>query len=52
VEAILTLEKKISKIQHLEIEPQIKVVREEIEIAKQNINIKPLVFVSIGFTTL
>jgi hypothetical protein len=30
VEAILALEKKISKIQHLKIEPQIELVGEEI----------------------
>jgi hypothetical protein len=33
VEAIPTLEEKISKIQHLEIEPQTEVVEEEIGIA-------------------
>jgi hypothetical protein len=52
VEAILALEEKISKIQHLEIEPQIKLIREEIGIAEQNIDINTLVFMSIGFITL
>jgi len=45
VEAIPTLKEKKSKIQHLEIEPQTKLVEEEIRIAKQNVNRKPLVFV-------
>jgi hypothetical protein len=44
VEAIPTLKEKISKIQHLETKPQIELVGEETRIAKQNINIKPLVF--------
>jgi len=44
VEAILALEEKISKIQHLEIKPQIELVGEEIKIVKQNVNIKPLIF--------
>jgi hypothetical protein len=45
VEAIPTPKEKISKIQHLDIKPQIKLVREEIEIAKQNVDIEPLVSV-------
>ncbi len=44
MEVIPTPEEKISKIQHLNIEPQIELVGEEIEIAEQNVNIKPLVF--------
>ncbi len=43
MEIISTSEEEISKIQHLEIEPQIELVGEEIVIAKQNIDIKPLV---------
>jgi hypothetical protein len=39
VEAIPTPKEKISKIQHLEIEPQIELVGEEIKIAEQNIYI-------------
>jgi hypothetical protein len=45
VEAILVLEEVISKIQHLEIKPQTKLVGEEIGTAKQNVDIKQLVFV-------
>jgi hypothetical protein len=44
VEAIPTLEKKKSKIQHLDIEPQIELVGEEIKTTEQNVDIKPLVF--------
>jgi hypothetical protein len=47
VEAIPTLEEKISKIQHLEIEPQTELVG-EIGIVEQNVNIEPLVFMYIG----
>ncbi len=52
VEAIPTPEEEISKIQHLQIKPQIELVGEEIRIAKQNVNTQPLVFVQIGITTL
>jgi hypothetical protein len=45
MEAILALEEKISKIQHLTIEPQIELMGEEIKTTEQNINIKPLIFV-------
>jgi hypothetical protein len=45
VEAIPTLEKEIFKIQHLEIEPQTKLVGEGIEIVEQNVDIEPLVVV-------
>jgi hypothetical protein len=45
LEAIPTLEEEISKIQHLEIEPQIELVGEDIRNAEQNININPLVCV-------
>jgi hypothetical protein len=45
VEAIPTPEEEISKIQHLQIKPQIELVGEEIRIAKQNVNTQPLVFV-------
>jgi hypothetical protein len=43
VEAFPTPKEKISKIQHLDIEPQIELVGEEIRIAKQNVDIKPLI---------
>jgi hypothetical protein len=38
------LEEEISKVQHLEIKPQIELAGEDIEIVKQNVNIEPLVF--------
>jgi hypothetical protein len=44
VEIILTFEEEISKKYHLEIKPQIELVGEEIKIAEQNVDIKPLVF--------
>jgi hypothetical protein len=48
VEAFPTPKKEISKIQHLEIKPQTKLVGEEIGIAKQNVNIKPQVLCRLG----
>jgi hypothetical protein len=45
VEAIPTLEEKIFKIQHLDIEPQFELMGEEIKIAEQNVDIKLLVSV-------
>ncbi len=45
MDTLLALEEEISKIQHLDIEPQTKLVGEEIGALEQNINIKPLVFV-------
>ncbi len=45
MEAIPALEEEMSKIQHVKIEPQIELVGEEIKIAKQNVNIEPLVYV-------
>jgi hypothetical protein len=45
VEAIPAPEEMISKIQHLEIEPQTKLVGEDIGIAKQNVDIEPFVSV-------
>jgi hypothetical protein len=45
VEAILTPLKKTSKIHHLDIEPQIDLMGEEIKTTKQNVDIEPLVFV-------
>ncbi len=44
MEVILALEENISKICHLEIKPQIELVGEEIKIVKQNVDIKPLIF--------
>ncbi len=52
VEAIPAPEEMISKIQHLEIEPQTKLVGEDIGIAKQNVDIEPFVSVQIGITKL
>ncbi len=43
MEAILELGEEISKVKHLEIEPQIELVGEVIEIVEQNIDIEPLV---------
>jgi hypothetical protein len=45
VEAIPTPKEEISKIQHLEIEPQTELMGEEIRITEQNVNIKPLAYV-------
>jgi hypothetical protein len=45
VKAFLALVEEISKIQHLNIEPQIELVGEEIGTIEQNIDIKPLVSV-------
>jgi hypothetical protein len=39
VEAILAPKEEISKIQHLDIKPQIELMGEEIRIVEQNINI-------------
>jgi hypothetical protein len=44
VEVFLAPKEKISKIKHLDIEPQTKLVGEEIGIAKQNVDIEPLIF--------
>jgi hypothetical protein len=45
VEAIPTLEEEISKIQHLEIEPQIELMGEEIGIVELKVDMKPLVLI-------
>jgi hypothetical protein len=45
VEAILAPKEEIFKIQHLEIKPQTKLVREDIRNAEQNVDIEPLVIV-------
>jgi hypothetical protein len=52
VDALLALEEEISKIKHLDIEPQIKLLGEEIEIVEQNIDIESLVSMQIGSTIL
>jgi hypothetical protein len=44
VEFIPTPEEEISKIQHLNIEPQIELVGEEVRTIEQNVDIEPLVF--------
>jgi hypothetical protein len=43
VEVILAPKEEISKIHHLDIEPQTKLTGEEIGIAEQNVDIEPLV---------
>jgi hypothetical protein len=45
VEALPTPKEDISKIQHLDIKPQTKLMGEEIKTTKQNVNIKALVSV-------
>jgi hypothetical protein len=45
VETLPTPKEEISKIQHLDIKPQTKLMGEGIGTTEQNINIKPLVFV-------
>ncbi len=45
MEAIPALKEKISKMQHLDIEPQIELVGEEIGTIEHNVDIKPLVYV-------
>jgi hypothetical protein len=52
VEVLPALEEEISKIQHLDIEPQTELVGEEIGIAKQDVDVEPLVSMEIGITTL
>jgi hypothetical protein len=44
VEAIPTPEEEISKIQHLDIEPQTKLMGEEVEIVEPNVDIEALIF--------
>ncbi len=45
MDTFLAPEEEISKIQHLDIEPQTKLMGEEIKTAEQNVDIKPLVSV-------
>jgi hypothetical protein len=45
VETLPALEEEISKIQHLDIKRQTKLMGEGIKTTEKNINIKPLVFV-------
>ncbi len=45
MEALLTPIEEISKVQHLDIEPQTELLGEEIGIVEQNIDIGPLVYV-------
>jgi hypothetical protein len=49
---ILTPKKEISKIQHLEIEPQIELMGEEIKTLKPKVDIEPLIFVHVEITEL
>ncbi len=44
MEAFLTTGKKKSKIQHLDIKPQIELMGEEIGTVEQNVDIEPLVY--------
>jgi hypothetical protein len=48
LEAILAPKEERSKIQHLNIKPQTKLVEEEIGIVEQNVDIKPLVLCKLG----
>ncbi len=43
MEVIPTPKEEISKIQHLEIKPQIELMGEEIGTTKQHVDVKPLV---------
>ncbi len=52
VEAIPAPEEMISKIQHLEIEPQTKLVGEEIGTAKLEVNIEPMVLIHVEIIKL
>ncbi len=52
VEAIPTLKKKVSKIQHLEIDPQIESIGEDIKIAEPEVDIEPLVLVRVEIRKL
>jgi hypothetical protein len=45
VEALLAPIKEISKIQHLDVEPQIELGREDIRNAEKNVDIGPLISV-------
>jgi len=52
VEAIPILQEKVSKIQHLEIEPQIELVGEDNKNEKSEIDIEPLVPIHVVITKL
>ncbi len=52
MEVIPTPEEEISKIHHLEIEPQIELMGEEIGIVELKVDIRPLVLVYVGITEL
>ncbi len=43
MEIIPTIEKEVSNIQHLEIKSHIKLVKEEVRIAKPKMGTKPLI---------
>jgi hypothetical protein len=49
VETIPTIEVEVSKIQPIEVEPQIKLM-EEVKIAKPELGTKPLVYVQVDIT--
>ncbi len=52
MEVTPTLEKTISKIQNLEVEPHTKLVGEDIRTTKPKVNIEPLVFVQLEINEL
>ncbi len=52
MEAIPTLQEKVSKIQHLEIEPQIELVGEDNKNASSEVDIEPLVPIHVVITKL
>ncbi len=43
MKVIPTVEKEISKIHHLDIEPQIELLGEDIRTTEQNVDIEPLI---------
>jgi hypothetical protein len=52
VEAIPTLQEKVFKTQHLEIEPHTKLVGEESKNVESKVDIKPLVPIHVEITEL
>ncbi len=52
MEAILTPEEEVSKIQHLEIKPQTKLVGEDNRIGEPEVDIKPLITIQVEITEL
>jgi len=52
VEVTPTLEKTISQIQNLDVEPHTKLVGEDIKTTKPKVDIEPLVFVQVEINEL